>query len=141
MPTDEWFSNNPKVSAYIPKKTDQALKDWMDANGIRKMSHALNRILSEYLGSAQTQAVDPIVSDDRLETIEARLEEIESRLKMPESIAEIAAVAEFEPAQTIEACRVCNVRGTGFTRAPSVDEYYLCPQHSRNILKQMRSVA
>jgi len=84
MPTDEWLENNPKISAYIPKETDQALKDWMEANGIKKMSHALNKILSEYLGSAQTQSVAPIVSDDRLKTIEARLEEIESRLETPE---------------------------------------------------------
>jgi hypothetical protein len=50
MPTDEWFKENPKISAYISPNLNQKLSEWMKSRNIKKVSQALTTILEEHLG-------------------------------------------------------------------------------------------
>lgn len=78
MPTDEWFKENPKVSAYIPQDLNEKLLEWMKSRNIKKVSQALTAILQEYLGVAQkvvqTEPITQPVRDDRLEALEQKFE-------------------------------------------------------------------
>ena len=74
MPTDEWFKENPKVSAYIPHDLNEKLSDWMKGRNIKKVSQALTAILEEYLGVVQTEPITQPVRDDRLEALEQKFE-------------------------------------------------------------------
>ena len=74
MPTDEWFRENPKVSAYIPKELNEKLSDWMKGRNIKKVSQALTTILEEHLGVVQTKPITQPVRDDRLEALEQKFE-------------------------------------------------------------------
>lgn len=73
MPTDEWFKDNPKVSAYISSDLFQRLNEWMKKQGIKKTSQGLTRILEEHLGVIQVEPIQPAVDDDRLGELEAKL--------------------------------------------------------------------
>jgi len=76
MPTDEWFKENPKVSAYIPQDLNEKLTDWMKGRNIKKVSQALTAILEEYLGVVQTEPITQPVRDDRLEALEQKFESL-----------------------------------------------------------------
>ena len=76
MPTDEWFKENPKVSAYIPQSLNEKLTEWMKGRSIKKVSQALTAILEEYLGVVQTEPITQPVKDDRLEALEQKLESL-----------------------------------------------------------------
>ena len=58
MPTEEWFKENPKISAYISKDLNQQLESWMGQNNIKKVSQALTQILEDYLGVNQSRPSD-----------------------------------------------------------------------------------
>jgi hypothetical protein len=76
MPTDEWFKENPKVSAYIPQTLNEKLTDWMKGRSIKKVSQALTTILEEYLGVVQTEPINQSHRDDRLEVLELRFDSL-----------------------------------------------------------------
>ena len=76
MPTDEWFKENPKVSAYIPHDLNEKLTEWMKGRNIKKVSQALTAILEEYLGVVQTKLITQPVRDDRLEAIEQEIKSL-----------------------------------------------------------------
>lgn len=76
MPTDEWFRENPKVSAYIPKELNEKLTEWMKDRSIKKISQALTTILEEHLGVVQTKPLTQPVRDDRLEALEQKFESL-----------------------------------------------------------------
>ena len=76
MPTDEWFKENPKVSAYISQDLNEKLLEWMKGRSIKKVSQALTAILEEYLGVVQTEPITQPVGDDRLEALEQKLESL-----------------------------------------------------------------
>lgn len=82
MPTDEWFKENPKVSAYIPKELNEKLLEWMQSRNVKKVSQALTVILEEHLGVAQkvVQTEPPTdtqpVEDDRIESLEQKFENL-----------------------------------------------------------------
>jgi len=76
MPTDEWFKENPKVSAYIPQNLNEKLTEWMKGRSIKKVSQALTAILEEYLGVVQTEPITQPVRDDRLEALEQKFESL-----------------------------------------------------------------
>ena len=76
MPTDEWFKENPKVSAYIPQNLNEKLTEWMKGRSIKKVSQALTAILEEYLGVVQTEPITQPVRDDRLEALEQKVESL-----------------------------------------------------------------
>lgn len=60
MPTQQWFEENPKVSAYIPKDLHQALESWMKEKHIKKVSQAITKILEIQLGfSGEETAIKP----------------------------------------------------------------------------------
>jgi predicted DNA-binding transcriptional regulator AlpA len=76
MPTDEWFKENPKVSAYIPQSLNEKLTEWMAGRNIKKVSQALTTILEEYLGVVQTEPIIQPNRDDRLEALEEKFESL-----------------------------------------------------------------
>lgn len=72
MPTNEWFQENPKVSAYIPKELHHRLEKWMEQQGVKKVSQALTQILEEYLGVVQNKLNQPTADSSRLEILEGK---------------------------------------------------------------------
>lgn len=72
MPTNQWFQENPKVSAYIPKDLHQQLEDWMEDKGIKKVSQALTLILEEYLRVDQSSSKWSTSDLSRLEALEGK---------------------------------------------------------------------
>jgi len=74
MPSQEWFKDNPKISAYISQDLNQRLEEWMKERNIRKMSQALTTILEEHLGVIQfSSIVQPAINLDRLNALEGKL--------------------------------------------------------------------
>lgn len=73
MPTEEWFKENPKVSAYISPELNQQLLEWMKQRGIRKVSQGLTVILEEYLGVVQSSSLVQTVDDSRITALEGKL--------------------------------------------------------------------
>jgi hypothetical protein len=73
MPTEDWFKENPKVSAYISKELYEKLEEWMKGQNIRKVSQALTAILEQHLGIDQ---ISPIVQSStdvgRIEALEGK---------------------------------------------------------------------
>lgn len=67
MPSEEWFRENPKVSAYITKELHQKLESWMEENGVKKVSQALTEILEAFL--------EPSKGDDQLAALERKFED------------------------------------------------------------------
>ena len=96
MPTDEWFRENPKVSAYIPKDLNEKLSDWMKGRSIKKVSQALTTILEEHLGVVQTKPTTQPVKNDRLEALE---EKFEILFQVVQELRELVQEPR-EPAQT-----------------------------------------
>lgn len=72
MPTNEWFQNNPKISAYISTNLNQQLEEWMESKGIKKVSQALTQILEEHLGVVQNVINQPTTDLTRLEVLEGK---------------------------------------------------------------------
>lgn len=76
MPTDEWFKENPKVSAYIPHSLNEKLTDWMKERSIKKVSQALTTILEEHLGVVQNKPIPQPDRDDGLETLKQEFDSL-----------------------------------------------------------------
>ena len=75
MPSQEWFKDNPKISAYISQSLNQRLEKWMRERNIRKVSQALTTILEEHLGVVQPSPVmQPTLNLDRLDALEGKLQ-------------------------------------------------------------------
>lgn len=106
MPTDEWFRENPKVSAYIPKDLNEKLSNWMKGRSIKKVSQALTTILEEHLGVVQTEPITQPVRDDRLEALEQKFEslsQIVQELREPAQTSSLEVVqTELFPVEPIE---------------------------------------
>ena len=80
MPTPEWFAENPKISAYVSKDIDDALKAWMEENRIKKVSAALTTILEQFLGLADAPtgiAPGNYATLEQLKELQARVEALE----------------------------------------------------------------
>lgn len=77
MPTKQWFEENPKVSAYIPKDLHRALEGWMAEKRIKKVSQAITKILEIQLGISDE---DSIVKPKTYATVE-QLNELRDELK------------------------------------------------------------
>jgi len=73
MPTDEWFKENPKVSAYISKELNEKLSEWMQNRNVKKVSQALTTILEEYLGVVQIKPIVQSGESDRIEALEEKV--------------------------------------------------------------------
>lgn len=67
MPSEEWFRENPKVSAYITRELHQKLESWMEENGVKKVSQALTEILEAFL--------EPSKANDQVEALERKFED------------------------------------------------------------------
>lgn len=76
MPTDEWFKENPKISAYISPNLNQKLSEWMKNRGVKKVSQALTTILESYLGVNQDSPNIESSENDRLRIVEQKLESL-----------------------------------------------------------------
>ena len=100
MPTDEWFKENPKVSAYIPHDLNEKLTEWMKDRNIKKVSQALTTILEEHLGVVQTKPITQPVGDDRLEAIEQDLKSLRQMFQIVQELREPAQASSLEVVQT-----------------------------------------
>lgn len=72
MPTNKWFQENPKISAYISKNLYERLEEWMESRGTKKISQALTQILEEHLEVAQVIPNQSTVNQNRLEVLEGK---------------------------------------------------------------------
>ncbi|MCU0570081.1 MAG: hypothetical protein MUF49_26345 [Oculatellaceae cyanobacterium Prado106] len=72
MPTEEWFKENPKVSAYISKELNERLLVWMKQRGIKKVSQALTAILQEHLEGSQINAGVQSSQAERVAALEGK---------------------------------------------------------------------
>lgn len=92
MPSEEWFRENPKVSAYITRELHQKLESWMEENGVKKVSQALTEILEAFLepskANDQVAALEQKFEDrfaaleNRIATIDLAIAEIKSSPKV-----------------------------------------------------------
>ena len=82
MPSQEWFQQNPKVSAYIPPELNEKLEEWMEAERIKSKSQALIFILNEYFGSRPIH-LQPKgrKTDQRVESLEKKVANLEQQLE------------------------------------------------------------
>lgn len=76
MPTNEWFQENPKISAYISKELHQDLEKWMEERGIRKVSQAISQILEEYFKLDQSRLNQSNPDETRIEVVEKKVEKL-----------------------------------------------------------------
>lgn len=99
MPTDEWFKENPKVAAYIPKELNDKLLEWMQNKNIKKVSQALTAILEEQLGVVQVEPKNqPYLSRDRMEEVESKITALSQKFEEMEStIARMQAQEQVSP--------------------------------------------
>ena len=81
MPTDEWFKENPKISAYISPNLNEKLLEWMSNRGIKKVSQALTSILEVYLGVNQDRPIIESSENDRLRILEQKLENLSQEMR------------------------------------------------------------
>lgn len=73
MPTEKWFEENPKISAYISQDLYSRLEEWMRERNIKKVSQALTAILEDLLTSGQGSPVVQKTGDtERLEALEGK---------------------------------------------------------------------
>jgi predicted DNA-binding protein (UPF0278 family) len=79
MPSEEWKSEHPKVSAYLPKKIYNELKTFMAERGIKTVSQSVETILSEFLGSSLNNTFDS-ETENRIKTIEKEILDIKAQL-------------------------------------------------------------
>lgn len=90
MPTDEWFKENPKVSAYIPKELNDKLLEWMKGKNIKKVSQALTAILEEHLGVVQVEPKKPTTNDSGMIALEEKMNELSQEVReLREAITDI----------------------------------------------------
>lgn len=113
MPTPEWFAENPKISAYVSKEIDDALKAWMEQNRVKKVSQALTQILNEYLGLVKAPKViaeGQYATLEQLQELMARVEALEkgSSLKKTKAKSSIKKAEKPEP----EITGLLNLEGT-----------------------------
>jgi hypothetical protein len=76
MPSKEWFEENPKVSAYIPREVYDALRAWMVENKVSKVNQAVARLLE-----AQLMAPPAAVSIEEFRELRDRVEALEALAK------------------------------------------------------------
>jgi hypothetical protein len=81
MPTDEWFKENPKISAYISPNLNEKLSEWMKNRGIKKVSQALTTILEVHLGVNQDRPNIESSDNDRLRIVEEKLESLSQEVR------------------------------------------------------------
>lgn len=81
MPTDEWFKENPKISAYISPNLNQKLSEWMKNRGVKKVSQALTTILESYLEVNQDSPNIESSENDRLRIVEQKLESLSQEVR------------------------------------------------------------
>ena len=95
MPSEEWFRENPKVSAYISRELHQKLETWMQENGVKKVSQALTEILEAFL--------EPSKAGDRQDALMALEQKFEDRFAALESRVTTInlAIAEIQSSPTI----------------------------------------
>lgn len=90
MPTDGWFKENPKVSAYISAELSQSLEEWMREKNVKKVSQALTQILENYLGVVQSEPNKPADDNTRLEALEEKVANLSQELaELREAIANV----------------------------------------------------
>lgn len=77
MPSPQWFEDNPKVSAYVPKELHNALETWMKEKQIKKVSQALTKILEIHLGLTEEL---PVIAPGTYATVE-QLDELRGELR------------------------------------------------------------
>ncbi len=77
MPSPQWFEDNPKVSAYIPKELHDVLETWMREKQIKKVSQALTKILEIHLGLTDEL---PAIAPGTYATVE-QLDELREELR------------------------------------------------------------
>jgi hypothetical protein len=106
MPTDEWFKENPKISAYISPNLNEKLLEWMKNRGIKKVSQALTTILESYLGVNQDSPNIESSENDRLKIVEQKLEslsqEVRSLTERSEKNSQIVVQTELFPVEPLE---------------------------------------
>ncbi|NJM68535.1 MAG: hypothetical protein HC851_24165 [Acaryochloris sp. RU_4_1] len=84
MPSPQWFEDNPKVSAYIPKELHNALETWMREKQIKKVSQALTKILEIHLGFAEeSPAIAPGIyaTVEQLDKLRGEMQAIVERVE------------------------------------------------------------
>lgn len=81
MPTDEWFKENPKISAYISPNLNEKLSEWMKNRGIKKVSQALTTILESYLGVNQDSPNIESSENDWSRMVDQKLESLSEEMK------------------------------------------------------------
>ena len=73
MPTEKWFEENPKISAYISQDLYGRLEEWMREQNIKKVSQALTTILENHLTPRQGSLLAQTTGDtERLEALEGK---------------------------------------------------------------------
>ena len=106
MPTDEWFKENPKISAYISPNLNEKLSEWMKNRGIKKVSQALTTILESYLGVNQDSPNIESSDNDRLRIVEEKLEslsqEVRSLTERSEKNSQRVVQTELFPVEPLE---------------------------------------
>lgn len=81
MPKQEWFQENPKVSAYLSPSLNRLLKEWMEKNGIKKTTQALTTILEEFLGVTQSKPIQSNLDMTRMESLEEKVESLSREME------------------------------------------------------------
>jgi hypothetical protein len=84
MPTDEWFKENPKISAYISPNLNQKLSEWMKSRNIKKgISSAYNHF-RRASWVVQTKPNIESSENDRLRIVEQKLESLSQEVSLTE---------------------------------------------------------
>lgn len=76
MPSKEWFEENPKISACIPREVYDALRAWMIENKVSKVNQAVAKLLE-----AQLMAPPTAVSVEEFQELRDRVEALETWAK------------------------------------------------------------
>lgn len=101
MPTEEWFKENPKISAYISPELSRRLEEWMKEQGIRKTSQALVRILGEHLGVVQFEPKQSTPIGREIAILEEKMNLLSRELKdLKEAVSSIQNESKPKVVQT-----------------------------------------